>query len=758
MKKTHLPSVFAPRPLALALALAMLPLAHAAETEVPTDTNEPVVDKDEAGKVKEVTVTAERRREKAKDVPTSISTLGGEKLDVLASGGQDVRFLSGRVPSLNIESSFGRAFPRFYIRGYGNTDFRLNASQPVSLVYDDVVQENPILKGFPVFDLQQIEVLRGPQGTLFGRNSPAGVVKFDSVKPGKDREGYVNLSWGTDNTSSAEAAYNLPLSDTVAMRFSALVQHRDDWVDNTVAKSPSQHLEGYNDRAGRVQLLFKPDSTFSGLFNVHGRKLDGTARLFRANIIKKGTNDLVDGFDIDKVSIDGANEQNLTNTGASARLNWDFGSWGLSSITGYEHLDTYSRGDVDGGYGAVFAPPSGPGFIPFPSETADAVPKLKQWTQEFRIESKNKGPFNWQTGVYYFDEDYTIESFSYNSLGAGEQTEYQRSRQTNKAWAWFGSVNYALTPELKLRSGLRYTHDKKDFAVEQYSNVNGSTLQGPLSASPSANKVSGDVSGTYALTPDINLFSRLATGFRGASVQPASAFGQQSVAKPETSTSFEVGIKADLFDRRAKLSLSAYRFEVKDQQLTGVGGGNNVVRLLNAEKSVGQGLEMDLQAYVTPNLLLTMGGSYNHTEIKDPSLEVAGCGSGCTITNPIDAATGLVKINGNPLPQAPKWIGNFTLRYGIPTSDGGEYFVYTDWAYRSKVNFFLYESVEYTGKSLLEGGVRAGYKWDNGNYELALYGRNITNRQQVTGAIDFNNLTGFVNEPRMWGVQFKAVF
>ena len=105
--------------------------------------------------------------------------------------------LAARVPSLNVESSFGRAFPRFYIRGYGNTDFRLNASQPVSLIYDDVVQENPILKGFPIFDLDQIEVLRGPQGTLFGRNTPGGVVKFDSVKPSSETSGYLSASYAT---------------------------------------------------------------------------------------------------------------------------------------------------------------------------------------------------------------------------------------------------------------------------------------------------------------------------------------------------------------------------------------------------------------------------------------------------------------------------------------------------------------------------------------------------------------------------------
>ena len=163
------------------------------------------------GQLEEVTVTAERRAENIRDVPSSISTVSGEDLDVLSTGGQDVRLLAARVPSLNVESSFGRAFPRFYIRGYGNGDFRLNASQPVSLIYDDVVQENPILKGFPIFDLDQIEVLRGPQGTLFGRNTPGGVVKFDSVKPASEFGGYVNVSDATFNTANVEGAINVPL-------------------------------------------------------------------------------------------------------------------------------------------------------------------------------------------------------------------------------------------------------------------------------------------------------------------------------------------------------------------------------------------------------------------------------------------------------------------------------------------------------------------------------------------------------------------
>ncbi len=154
-----------------------------------------------------------------------------------------------------------------------------------------------------------------------------------------------------------------------------------------------------------------------------------------------------------------------------------------------------------------------------------------------------------------------------------------------------------------------------------------------------------------------------------------------------------------------------------------------------------------------------MSGSYNFTRIKDPSLAVGVCAQ-CTVTNPTGTVAGstVAFIDGNPLPNAPKWIGNVNVRYGIPNGNGGEYFVFTDWSYRSKVNFFLYESVEFTGPSLLLGGLRLGYTWANGKYEAAVFARNITNQIKVTGGIDFNNLTGFINDPRTFGVQLKAVF
>lgn len=747
---------------AVALAILALPQAGAWAQSAPST------------QLQTITVTAERREESIKDVPNSVSTLAGEFLDVLNTSGQDVRGLSGRVPSLNIESSFGRAFPRFYIRGYGNTDFRLNASQPVSLVYDDVVQENPILKGFPAFDLEQIEVARGPQGTLFGRNTPAGVVKFDSVKPGKKLEGYGSIGIGTLGTTNLEGAMTVPLSPTVSARLSVLDQRRSDWVDNEFDAGPTQELEGYRDSALRAQLLVEPGKDFSALFKLHARDLDGSARLFRANIIEPGSNDLVDGFDREKVFYDGKNESKLQTLGGSARLKWNLGAVTLHSITGYESLDTFNRGDIDGGFGAAFLPSSGPGVIPFASETADGIPEHRQLTQEFRVESNAAGAFGWQAGVYFFDEDYEVESFSYDSLAGGTQDGYQRIRQSNDASALFGAVTWQATPALQLRGGLRFSRDEKKLDVLEYTNsgfvpcvlLGKCTLDelaaqepdGNLSARPKDSKTNWDLSAVYALDKDVNLFARAATGFRASSIQSAGAFNGKSVAGPENNTSFEVGAKADLFDKRARVSFSAFRYTVKDLQLTAVGGAANANILLNAEKATGQGFELDLTAYLTDNILMTLGVGYNDTEIKDPGLAVAVCAA-CTVTDPTTVINGgtFALIDGNPLPQAPKVTANLVLRYGREIA-GGDFYVLTDWAYRSKVNFFLYESTEFTGKASLEGGLRVGYIWGNGKYEAAIYGRNITDTLRIVGGIDFNNLTGFINEPRTWGVQFKALF
>lgn len=768
-------------PTVLALALgaafplqAALAQATLAAPEAKKDVNQ----------LEAVIVTGSRRAENLKEVPLSISAIKSEELDTYNASGQDIRALSGKVPSLNIESDYGRTFPRFYIRGLGNTDFDMNASQPVGLVYDDVVQESIALKGFPVFDMEQVELLRGPQGTLFGRNSPAGVMKFDSAKPGKRLEGYANFSYGRWNSANLEAAVSVPLNQDWGLRVAGLVQRQDDRVHNPIAATAggTADLEGYNDKALRVQAQYK-NGGFTGLFKVQARDYKGTATTFRANIIKRGTNDLVDGYDDSYYPTDGYNSQTLKSSEVSARLRWDFDGVSLYSITAHDRAKFYSRGDVDGGFGCRFCSiadgpsyPGQPALIPFDSQTADGIPYLRQTTQEFRLQSNTNDPLQWIAGLYYFNEKLQVDSFNFDSFAAGDpQNGYAVQHQEAKSWAAFGNVKYAVTPDLKLTAGLRYTDDKKDFDAQRTSHPTLPNIA-LVTAHPKSTNWSWDLGANYNLDKATSVYTRIATGYRAPSIQGRILFFDASavptgtspisIADAEKVLSAEVGFKADLLDNTARISGSLFKYRVKGMQLTAGSGSINQNRLVNAAKAEGQGFELDAQAIIARDWRTTLGVSYNDTKIKDPNLFVAPCGNanfqflqantGCTVTDPA-GPNGTVSINGNPLPRAPKWVWNWTLKYSTELGNG-ELTVLTDWAYKDKYNMFLYEATEYTAKSALEGGLRVGYGWANGKYEVAAYSRNITNHRQVVAAIDFDNLTGIVNEPRSYGVQFKASF
>lgn len=748
------PTRFALLALSIASALAVTTTAFAQDANPPATAPA----KSQNGKpvqLETVNVTAEKRVENIQKVPVSMTVVTPEQLGNYGQAGDTVLQLAGRAPSVYAETSYGREFPRFYIRGLGNSDFDLNSSQPVSMVYDDIVQENPILKGFPLFDLAQVEVLRGPQGTMFGRNSPAGVIKFDSAKPSQETSGYAKASYGTKGTANAEAALGGSLGGNWSGRVSALAQHRDGWIDNDYT-GKKDALGGYNDRAVRFQAMYDVQD-FNALINVHARWLDGSAMVNRANAIELGADSFVPGFDRNVVYQDGKNRQHLFTWGSNVHLTWNLGDYTLTSITGFEKADTYSLGDVDGGIAVPQNPSQLPYVTPFPSETADALPHDRQITQEFRLASNPQDRLNWQVGTYYFNENIAIVNYDYNTLNNHALDGYAQQSQKTTAYALFGSTDYHLTDDFDVRAGARWSHDSRDFHVDRIlSPIGGGPLS--LGANPHDSRWSGDLTGTWAVNQNVNVYGRVANGFRAPSVQGRVLFADFiSQAKPETITSYELGIKTTSFENRLRFNADIFDYTMHNQQLTAVGGDLNVTRLVNAKETQGHGAEFDMEAYVTPNFILTAGGSYNHTKLEDPTLAVAPCGAGCTILNPLDA-NGNVLINGNSLPNAPEWIGNLTARYGIPYGESGEFFIYTDWSYRSEVNFFLYDSEEFRGKPMLQGGVRVGYNWDFGKREIALYGRNITNKQYITGAIDFDNRTAFVNDPRIIGVEFRADF
>ncbi len=709
-----------------------------------------------------VMVTAERRSENIQSVPISVSPLQGERLDSLFEGGADIQALATRVPSLYAESSNGRLAPRFYIRGLGNSDFDLAASQPVSVIMDEVVLENVILKSFPLFDLDRVEVLRGPQGTLFGRNTPAGVVKFDTRKPSQEFGGDLSLSYGELGSKTIEGAVGGGLSDTVSVRVSALYHERADWINNTFT-GENDAMGGFNEYAYRAQLLIEPSDSFSALLNIHGRDIDGTASIFRANVLGPGSDGFNSNYHRDSVSYDEGNNnpQHAEGTGGSLKLDFKVGGNAtLTSVTAYETTESRSLGDIDGGFGADFLSflpppyvgPCPPGWqpgdtcIPFPSQTQDGIDDLDQFTQELRVASQANDRLFWQAGAFYFDSKFSVTTTPFFVAATTLTHE-------NTAWAVFGHVSYDVTDALTVTGGARYTDDKKDLTVQA----------SPIPTGPrhvSDTDVSGDLSALYEVNDQFNVYGRVARGFRAPTIQgrDVAFFGSPSIAKSETITSIEAGFKSELAGNRVRLNGSVFYYEIKDQQLSAIGGGGNFVRLVNADKGTGKGFDLDGEFLVTDNFLVTLGLSYTDTEIKDSSLVVPPCGSGlCTVLDPLDSGGNAI-INGNSFTQAPEYIATITARYGVPMANNSEFFFSTDWAFQGKTQFFIYESAEFFSDHTFEGGARVGYSRDGGKWEMALFGRNITDEENVKGGIDFNNLTGFDNEPRIVGVSLKTRF
>lgn len=714
---------------------------------------------DDAPALEEVIVTAQKRAQTLQEIPAAVTPISGEFVEELLGSGENIRALAARVPSLQVESSNGRQSPRFYIRGLGNYDFDVNATQPVSMIYDNVVLENAVLKSIPLFDIEQVEVLQGPQGTLFGRGTTAGVVKIDSVKPSSDYNGYTSLAYGSRNTFNAQAAAGGALSNTVNARASFNYLSRDAWIDNTVINGVGDDFGGFDELAYRFQLSVEPTDDLSLLFKLHGFHQDGDQpQIFYANAFTPGTEGLRPGFDEEVVSHDAQSGFELDHIGASAQIEWGFDDMTFTSITSYDAIDSFSQADVDGGLqGGPEAIGSLGGQAFFSVASGDGLSDHSQLTQELRLSGEGGAVF-YQVGLFLLDEDIVVDSQDFDNDGNSIALT-QVEQQTNSA-ALFGQVEFSLTDSVSLTAGARYTDDSKDLEV----------IPGLGSTAPAATINADDdyfnweLALNYAMTDDFSVYARAATASRGPVT--LGRFGFTSQADTENATSIETGFKSHFFDNRLRWNATIYSYEIEDQQLTATGGSGNTNELLNADKTLGSGFETDLEAVITDDFRVSFNLSYNKTEIDDSGLLVEQCSSNplCTALDPVietfDGPFGevnLVSVDGNPLPRAPEWIANIKLDYELPFSFGS-FYGSTDWNYRSDSNIFLYESVEFVAVDRWIGGARVGFKTPSRDTDIALVVRNITDEIVAEGALDFLNQTAFVNEPRYIGIEFKKSF
>lgn len=755
---------FRPATFAAVSVLAMIQAPAAFAQTAPADA---VADAAEDGTI---IVTAQRRSENLKDVPVSVGVISGDLArDYQAAGADTLLSLSGKVPSLYVESTTGRIFPRFYVRGLGNIDFYLGAAQPVSIIQDDVVLEHVVLKSNPAFDIAQVEVLRGPQGSLFGRNTTAGIVKFTTARPGKELSGQVQASYGSHNSVNLDGGIGGPLNSdgSLSARFSVLYQHRGNTVDNTYTGtsadgtlSPAQDvMGGFTERDARLQLLWEPNDALSLLLSSHYRDYEGTSTLFYRGSVVKGTNKVPASFDPSVIALDEANNnpQAYSTHGHSLNLRYDFGGVTLTSISAWENSHGFSRGDTDGGAAANFG---GVGF----GQSQGRLRKLDQFTQELRLASADDARLKWQVGAIYFDSrddtEFDQRGF-FLTTAARNPNNWVLLHNVNTSWGLFGQISYAVTDQFSITAGARHSGDtKKTWLVKPSQSAAGvSSYTGRTYVRLSDSEPSWDVSALYKVTPDLSLYARVARGFRGPTIQGRSAVfnADFTTANSETNTSAEAGLKSAWLDNRVMFNLSGFYYRVKNIQLNGNDSNGNGV-LFNAAKAQGYGMEAELDLRPMDNLRLTAGLSLLHTEINDTRVYAQVCAlSGivvCTVQDPTIkvGANTFAQIDGNPLPQAPRYNLNFSARYDVPMG-AGKAFIATDWNVQGYTSYVLYKSAEFSSSGNFEGGAKLGYATDS--FEVAAFVRNLTNRKNLVGVIE-NYMAGVYNEPRVFGVSLSA--
>ena len=767
--------------------LAMIPTMAQAQSSGAASAPTAAATTDEDGTV---IVTAQRRSERDLSVPIAVSVLRPEALTDFHSGGGDTLLsLSGKVPDLYVESSTGRIFPRFYIRGLGNIDFYLGASQPVEIIQDDVVEEHVILKSNPVYDVGQIEVLKGPQGSLFGRNTTAGIIKFDSAQPTSTWQGQGSLSYGRFNSINADAGVGGPLNGdgSLSFRLSGLYQHRDNWISN-VYTGPSDDgtvgghnvMNGFNERDARLQLLFKPSSALSIRLSGHVRDYDGFASIFYRGSIVPGTNQVPASFDRSIVSYDEAqnNPQSYQTHGISLKADYDLGPATLTSITAWEHASGFSRGDTDGGaaanFGGVAPNICGVGC----GESQGRLRGLDQRSQEVRLASPGTGPFNWQVGGLYFDArdntEFDQRSFflTNNSLGTTPNpNNFVLLHDINTSWAIFGQASYKLTDALTITGGVRVSNDTKSTNLllhPNFANLGFASASSGCGTNTycrlSDTRPSWDASVLYQISSEASVFARVAHGFRGPTIQGRSAvFGTAySTADSETNTSYEAGVKTSFWHNRVHFNVTGFYYNVDNMQLNGNDSNGNGV-LFNARRGTGYGVESELEVRPTNNFRVNMGLSLLHTQIEDSNVFAqVGAANGVlseTVLNPVTRVGNnfYAQIDGNPFPNAPDYNFNISARYDVPVGGNSKVFFAGDFNIQGKTNYVLYRTIEYTSDGNNELGAKVGYAF--GKYEVAAFVRNLTNNKNLVDVIDTSNYrAGIYNDPRVFGLMISGSF
>lgn len=710
----------------------------------------------------EIVVTAQKRSENVQEVPIAISVIGVD--DLLDAGAAGTIELKAVVPALNITTGVGGfGLPR--IRGIGASGQGPGIENPVAVVVDGVYHGAAFGVMQSLFDTSQVAVLKGPQGTLFGRNATGGVIQVSTYEPDFGTHGKAVLEYANYDTKRGAGYVTGAISDTLAVSLSGQYEQRDKgYGTNVVTGNDVQDGKTW---AGRLKLKWLPGEAttvlLSGDFN--GRDASEPAfRNFGLNTLGQDIPQLIrnaGGDPANDVYSDLDPLLKARQVGGSATISHDFGPVELKSITAYRDTKLRTYFDPDG--------------------TAQARLRIdnhnfdKQFTQELDFLSTDTGPLTWVLGGFYMwnsagqEPGRTTGLLTFGGNGYSDSITDVRLN----SFSGFAQGSYAVTDDTKLTVGLRYTNDQRKFAaydVDYNGNTKVTTVGDVQSDSRTFRKATWRLALDHQFTPDVMGYVSYNRGFRSGTFVPQA--DPIIVLEPETVDAYEAGLKTDLFDGVARFNIAAYYYDQKNVQVQQVISGTNSI--YNADGAETYGVDADLTVQVTEGFRLFGGLGYTHaryTEFTNAIISVPyplatsfviPAGQTCrgTFGNPRAQLGGncllIGDATGNKLQNTPAITANLGGSLEIPT-EVGSFTVSGNYYYNDGYVGTADERVVQDSYSL----VNASITWHHSSraYFVKLWSQNLTNSHyfaQIGASNSGDN--GTPGAPRTFGLTFGADF
>lgn len=768
-------------PLALLLAgSASWTHGYAAEAETP-----PPVPADTAAangsQLETVTVTTRRREESSQDVPTPMSVVSGQNLETQRV--YRIQDLQQLVPSVNVAYMHARQ-SSVSIRGLGNNPASDGLEGSVGLYIDNVYLGRPGMAVFDLMDIEQLEVLRGPQGTLFGKNTTAGVINISTRAPSFTPERSIETSVGEDGYFQTKGTISGPLNDELAGRFSAYRTRSDGDIKN---EYDGHDLNGGSREGFRAQLLFKPNENFNlrwiGDYNEEDSSA-GTRVLYNTGPTINGVNlyesrasaagaTLVNGRHR-KVNLD--NDQHVTvhQGGTSVEANWTLPSdFTLTSVSSYRFWN--------------FTPRNDDGLNVPASYNAGVSVEDKQYSQEFRLASPKGEFFDYVVGAYYFGSDLDNKSFAYygpqadiwNGTPAGALANVSsvgNGHIKTDSFALFAQGTWHLSERLDFTAGVRGTYEEKNASVSRNAPLGGVAVAGAAANarrgragvydSGDLNQYSSSPSGllnlSYRITDDILGYATLSHGDKSGGVNLAvgsapTAGADSLLIGTERANNAELGFKSTLWDRRLQLNANVFWTQVNAYQTNAYDAANRVQYLTNAGSVRSRGIEFESTLVPLRGLTLNFNGSYN--DVSYLSYKDAPCPPE---VSQAPGAPASCDLSGHQVVGASKWIGNANGEYKWNLDNGFEPYVTGSYAFRSKAVGTVEDSDYGQIPSYAVVNFSTGLRGDfnQGQWDVSLWLKNAFDKTYYTTLWTGGNggYEGLLGTPRTLGVTGRYDF